>query len=166
MADKHLTENLKGNYFSSERKDMTFLKGITLVALLPIWAGYAFALYNGDSNNLSNYSLLILAFSAMNFNAICGVEKIENKVLNLVAKLDGVLFFVWGEAAVFPCRRQWRRTPPTRLICRTAAENTTSRSLLPDRGLSPLRLCRTCYPADAALSEGQVVYISRGRCRV
>ena len=46
MADKHLTENLKGNYFSSERKDMTFLKGITLVALLPIWAGYAFALYN------------------------------------------------------------------------------------------------------------------------
>ena len=31
----------------------------------------------------------------MNFNAICGVEKIENKVLNLVAKLDGVLFFVW-----------------------------------------------------------------------
>lgn len=37
MADKHLTENLKGNYFSSERKDMTFLKGITLVALLPIW---------------------------------------------------------------------------------------------------------------------------------
>ena len=95
MADKHLTENLKGNYFSSERKDMTFLKGITLVALLPIWAGYAFALYNGDSNNLSNYSLLILAFSAMNFNAICGVEKIENKVLNLVAKLDGVLFFVW-----------------------------------------------------------------------
>ena len=95
MADKHLTENLKGNYFSSEIKDMTFLKGITLVALLPIWAGYAFALYNGDSNNLSNYSLLILAFSAMNFNAICGVEKIENKVLNLVAKLDGVLFFVW-----------------------------------------------------------------------
>lgn len=95
MADKHLTENLKGNYFSNERKDMTFLKGITLVALLPIWAGYAFALYNGDSNNLSNYSLLILAFSAMNFNAICGVEKIENKVLNLVAKLDGVLFFVW-----------------------------------------------------------------------
>ena len=54
MADKHLTENLKGNYFSSERKDMKFLKGFTLVALLPLWAGYAFALYNGDSNNLSN----------------------------------------------------------------------------------------------------------------
>ena len=24
------------------------------------------------------------------------VEKIENKVLNLIAKLDGVLFFVWA----------------------------------------------------------------------
>ena len=35
MADKHLTEN----YFSSERKDMKFLKGFTLVALLPLWAG-------------------------------------------------------------------------------------------------------------------------------
>ena len=69
MADKHLSKN----YFSSERKDMKFLKGFTLVALLPFWAGYAFALYN----------------------AICGVEKIENKVLNLVAKLDGVLFFIW-----------------------------------------------------------------------
>ena len=74
---------------------MRFLKGFTLIALLPLWAGYAFALYNGDSNNLSNYSLLILAFSLMNFNAICGEEKIENKILNLVAKLDGVLFFVW-----------------------------------------------------------------------
>ncbi len=95
MADKHLTDNLKGNYFSSERKDMKFLKGFTLIALLPLWAGYAFALYNGDSNNLSNYSLLILAFSLMNFNAICGEENIENKILNLVAKLDGVLFFVW-----------------------------------------------------------------------
>ena len=94
MADKHLTENLKGNYFSSERKDMTFLKGITLVALLPIWAGYAFALYNGDSNNLSNYSLLILAFSAMNFNAICGVEKIETKVFNFIDKFNVFLFFV------------------------------------------------------------------------
>ena len=92
MADEHLTEN----YFSSERKDMKFLKGFTLAALLPLWTGYAFALYNGDSNNLSNYSLLILAFSLMNFNAICGVEKIENKVLNLVAKLDGVLFFLWA----------------------------------------------------------------------
>ena len=91
MADKHLAKN----YFSSERKDMKFLKGFTLVALLPFWAGYAFALYNGNSNNLSNYSLLILAFSLMNFNAICGVEKIENKVLNLIAKLDGFLFFIW-----------------------------------------------------------------------
>ena len=96
MADKHLTENLKGNYFSSERKDMKFLKGFTLVALLPLWAVYAFALYNGDSNNLSNYSLLILAFSLINFISIRRVVKIENKVLNLIAKLDGVLFFVWA----------------------------------------------------------------------
>lgn len=94
MADKHLTDNLKGNYFSSERKDMRFLKGFTLIALLPLWAGYAFALYNGDNNNLSNYSL-ILAFSLMNIDALCGVEKMKNKALNVIAKMDGVLFFVW-----------------------------------------------------------------------
>ena len=40
MADKHLAKN----YFSSERKDMKFLKGFTLVALLPFWAGYALSL--------------------------------------------------------------------------------------------------------------------------
>ena len=50
MADKHLTDNLKGNYFSSERKDMKFL--------------------------------------------------IENKALNLIAKMDGVLFFVWALVTV------------------------------------------------------------------
>ena len=98
MTEKILTENLKRKTAcsASERKDMKFLKGFTLVALLPLWAGYAFALYNGDSNNFSNYSLLILAFSFMNFNAICGEEKIENKPLNVIAKLDGVLFFVWA----------------------------------------------------------------------
>lgn len=102
MTEKNLTEKLKGkgNYSTCERKDMKFLKGFTLIALIPLWTGYAFALYNGDSNNLSNYSLLILAFSFMNFNAICGEEKIENKALNLVAKLDGVLFFVWAFVTV------------------------------------------------------------------
>ena len=102
MAEKNLTENLKRktNCSASERKDMKFLKDFTLVALLPLWAGYAYSLYNGNSNNLSNYSLLILAFSFMNFNAICGVEKIENKSLHVIAKLDGVLFFVWALVTV------------------------------------------------------------------
>lgn len=96
MADKHLTDKWKGNYFSGERKDMKFLRGFTLLALVPLWAGYAFALYSGDSNNLSNYSLLILAFSLMNFNLLCGAEKIQNKALNLIAKVDGILFAVWA----------------------------------------------------------------------
>lgn len=98
MADKHLTENLKGkgNYFSSERKDMKFLRGFTLIALIPLWLGYAFSIYKGDNNNLSNYSLLIIAFSLVNFNALVGTEKIENKALNILAKVDGILFFAWA----------------------------------------------------------------------
>ena len=54
MADKHLTDNLKGNYFSSERKDMKFLKGFTFdCAYFLYWAGYAFAaIHNGDNNKL------------------------------------------------------------------------------------------------------------------
>lgn len=98
MTKKHAAEILKGetNGSISQRKDVRFFKAFTLIALLPLWLGYAFALYHGDSNNLSNYSLLILAFSLMNFNAICGKEKIENRALNLLAKLDGVLFFFWA----------------------------------------------------------------------
>lgn len=97
MAEKNLTENLKGKTGCpvSERNDMRFLKWVTLLTLLPLWGGYGFALYNRETSKLSNYSLLILAFSLINFNALCGVEKIESKILSLAAKLDGVLFFVW-----------------------------------------------------------------------
>ena len=102
MAEKHLTENLKEktNCSVSQIKDIKFLKVFTLIALIPLWIGYAFALYNGDSNKMSNYSLLIVAFSLVNFNAICGIEKIENKAINLLARLDGILFFVWVFATI------------------------------------------------------------------
>lgn len=98
MAENHLTRNLQGETREaiSPKNEIKFLKCFTLIAVLPLWIGYAFSLYKGDNNHLSNYSLLILAFSLVNFNALCGIEKSENKVLNLLAKLDGVLFFGWA----------------------------------------------------------------------
>lgn len=95
MADKRLTENLNETYLPGEGRDMQFLRCFTLIALLPLWAGYAFALYRGNHSNLSGYSLLILALSLMNGNALFGRETLENKALNLIAKLEGILFFVW-----------------------------------------------------------------------
>lgn len=98
MVENHSTKELQGETrgIISQRKDMKFLKGFTLIAVIPLWIGYAFSLYKGDSNNLSDYSFLIVAFSLVNFNALCGTEKLENRTLNLLAKLDGILFFCWA----------------------------------------------------------------------
>lgn len=79
----------------NQRKTKQFWQRFTLIALFLFWIGYVFALYNENTKKISSYSLLIVAFSLVNFNALCGVEKIENKAFNLLAKLDGVLFFVW-----------------------------------------------------------------------
>lgn len=97
MAERNSTVylNKEPNYAVSQRKDLKFLKTVNLLFLLFLWIGYACSLYSGEDNKTSNYSLLILAFSLINFNTMCGEEKLENKVLNILAKLEGVLYFIW-----------------------------------------------------------------------
>lgn len=102
MAERHLTENhltenhrKETNCLTNQGKDKKFLQVFILIALPLVWAGYAFAIYNGNESNISTYSLLIVAFSLINFNVLCGTEKIENKILSLLARLDSVLFFTW-----------------------------------------------------------------------
>ncbi|MDE7055204.1 MAG: hypothetical protein K2O84_10405 [Oscillospiraceae bacterium] len=98
MAEKQATESFTaGNDRSSgQKEDRKFLQVFTLIALPLLWAGYAFALYNGNDGKISSYSLLIVAFSLANFRALCGTEKFENTALDILAKLDGVLFFLWA----------------------------------------------------------------------
>ena len=52
MAEKQATESFTaGNDRSSgQKEDRKFLQVFTLIALPLLWAGYAFALYNGLEN--------------------------------------------------------------------------------------------------------------------
>ncbi len=102
MKEGHSMESRKEEAacYAGQKKDKKFLQTFTLTALLFIWAGYAFALCRGNDSKISGYSMLIVAFSLVNFNAMCGVEKIENKALNILARLDGILFFVWAAITI------------------------------------------------------------------
>lgn len=102
MTEKHAAESNKAEAGSSANhgKDTKFLQAFTLIALFLFWIGYVFALYKGNDSKMSGYSLLIVAFSLVNFNALCGITKIENKALNILARLDGVLFFAWAAITV------------------------------------------------------------------
>lgn len=78
------------------RKDIKIVRMITLIALPFFWIGFGYAVYSGNSNNISNYSLLITAFSIMNGDVLFTREKVHNKALNVLAKILGVLFFVFA----------------------------------------------------------------------
>lgn len=91
MVEKNLTESNAVR----KQKDLKLFQVITLIALSLFWIGYANALYSGNNTNISSYSLLILAFSLMNSNILFTREKAQYKALNILAKLHGVLFFVW-----------------------------------------------------------------------
>lgn len=92
MAEKQLAENNT----IKKQKDLKLFQAITLTALSLIWIGYGYALYEGNNTNISGYSLLILAFSLANSNVLFTREKAQKKALNILAKLHGVLFFVWA----------------------------------------------------------------------
>lgn len=93
MAEKNLTET---DNTVKQRKDLKFLQALTLVALPLLWIGCLYSIYRGNNQNVSSYSCVIIAFSLMNFNALVGTKKLENKVLNILAKVDGILFFAWA----------------------------------------------------------------------
>lgn len=83
-----------------KQRDFKILQMVTLLLLPLFWAGYFYALYSGNNGNVSNYTCLILAFSLVNADALFGGKKIQSKVLNVLAKLNGVLFFVWTSVTV------------------------------------------------------------------
>lgn len=79
MAERHLTENHRKetNCLTSQEKGKKFLQFFPLIALLLVRVGYTFAIYKENERNISTYSLLDAAFSLVNFNVLCGIEKID-----------------------------------------------------------------------------------------
>lgn len=77
-----------------KQRDKKAFQVITLGALTLLWIGYAYSLYRGDSNKVSNYSLLILPLSLINSDILFTKKEAENRLLNILAKLHGVLFVI------------------------------------------------------------------------
>ena len=73
---------------------------ITLVALPLLWIGFFHSLFTGNEGNMSSYSLVILMFSLLNADALVKGEKLPNKVLNVLAKANCVLVFLWAAATI------------------------------------------------------------------
>lgn len=80
----------------NRQKGEKIFQMITLIALPFFWAGYGWALYIGNQNNISSYSLLILTFSILNCKVLFAGEKMYNRVLDVLAKFDGFLFLAWA----------------------------------------------------------------------
>lgn len=66
-----------------------------LVALAIAFIGYYFSLYTGNEPNVSNSTTLILIFACSNF-ALFTKEKMRNRFLDILAKLDCLLLVIWS----------------------------------------------------------------------
>lgn len=101
-ASEHATgTNLQGESspWSKERGNRTF-RIITLVALPLLWIGFFHSLFTGNEGNMSSYSLVILMFSLLNADVLVKGEKLPNKALNVLAKANCVLLFLWAVATI------------------------------------------------------------------
>lgn len=98
MTERNIKESEKKEIHNPNEQKNTkkFLQTLTLIFLPLLWIGYIYSLYKGNYNNVLSYSCVIVAFSLINFNLLAGTKKAENKALNILAKVDGILFFTWA----------------------------------------------------------------------
>ena len=75
---------------------MKMFQSVTLVFLALFWIGYAVAYYRGIENNISTYGILIMTFSLLNQEVLFKGEKAQNRVLDILAKAEGILLCVWA----------------------------------------------------------------------
>lgn len=75
---------------------MKMFQSVTLVFLALFWIGYAVSYYRGIENNISTYEILILTFSLINQEVLFKGEKAQNRVLDILAKAEGILLCVWA----------------------------------------------------------------------
>lgn len=73
---------------------MKMFQSVTLVFLALFWIGYAVSYYRGIENNISTYGILIMTFSLLNQEVLFKGEKAQNRVLDILAKAEGILLCV------------------------------------------------------------------------
>ncbi|SHK39941.1 hypothetical protein [Hespellia stercorisuis] len=92
MTEKNLTASIT----VKKQQNMKLFQAVTLTVLTLVWIVFGCALCLGNSTYISRYALLILPLSLMNLKVMFTREKAQTKVLNILAKLNGVLLFVWA----------------------------------------------------------------------
>lgn len=106
LEEASASEHTTGWY--EQRKDPAFRKqqdtkifrAITLIALPLLWIGYFYSLYIGNDNNISGYGLPILILSFLNADVLIKGEKLENRALDILAKINCLLIFAWAVITV------------------------------------------------------------------
>lgn len=71
-------------------------QGLVLIVLFLAFIGYFFSFYNGNEDNASICTNLILVCSIIDMALFAKKEKLENKFLDALTKVDGVLLVIWG----------------------------------------------------------------------
>ena len=75
---------------------MKMFQSVTLVFLALFWIGYAVSYYRGIENNISTYGILIMTFSLLNQEVLFKGERAQNRMLDILAKAEGILLCVWA----------------------------------------------------------------------
>lgn len=75
------------------------LAWIIQIALVLAFAGYYVALFTSNTGNISTYTNLILIFTCSDC-AVLAKKKIENTILDVLIKINGVLLIIWILIAV------------------------------------------------------------------
>ena len=102
MTENQLAEGSSQEASKAER-DLRFKKwsqSVLIVFLLFFWVGYFYSLYQGNQSNVSSYTLMIMSFSLLNAEILFTRKKAQNTALNVIAKIEGALFFLWALATV------------------------------------------------------------------
>lgn len=96
MREKNLTENYnqEEKVTVKNQNDTKFIQIISVIFLPFLWIGYFYSLYRGNQNNMNSYTSLIFIFSLINADILFSKERMENSILNIMAKMEGVLLIV------------------------------------------------------------------------
>lgn len=75
-------------------KNSKIFQMITVVVLSFAWLGYGYSFYCDNENNMASYLAVIFIFSLINSDILFTKQKVNNTVFNVLAKVNGLLFFI------------------------------------------------------------------------
>lgn len=99
-------KNLTGSYKQEEKvavknqNGTKFIQTISVIFLPVLWIGYFYSLYKGNQNNMNSYTSIIMIFSLINSDILFSKERMENSILNIMARMEGLLLVVMAAITI------------------------------------------------------------------